>query len=100
MRIASTITPPGPRAVDPVCGMVVDPATAKHRFSYRGNVLCSALPVAGPNSRPIPNIVCAEAGQGGSVQGRGRACVARRLRLQSRRVGRKPRRRAIDPSAA
>jgi Cu+-exporting ATPase len=23
-------------AIDPVCGMRVDPATAKHRFSYRG----------------------------------------------------------------
>jgi P-type Cu+ transporter len=24
-------------AIDPVCGMKVDPATAKHRFSYQGN---------------------------------------------------------------
>ncbi len=31
-------------AIDPVCGMKVDPATAKHRFSYRGEdyVFCSA----------------------------------------------------------
>lgn len=32
------------RAIDPVCGMSVDPATARHRFSYRGQdyFFCSA----------------------------------------------------------
>jgi P-type Cu+ transporter len=32
------------RAVDPVCGMSVDPLTAKHRFAYRGqdHFFCSA----------------------------------------------------------
>ena len=24
------------RVLDPVCGMTVDPATAKHRFAYKG----------------------------------------------------------------
>ncbi|WP_454631992.1 heavy metal translocating P-type ATPase [Bradyrhizobium cenepequi] len=34
----------GALATDPVCGMKVDPATAKHRFSYRGEdyFFCSA----------------------------------------------------------
>jgi len=32
------------RAIDPVCGMTVDPATAKHRFAYKGQdyFFCSA----------------------------------------------------------
>jgi Cu+-exporting ATPase len=36
--------PPAARAIDPVCGMTVDPATAKHRFTYRGQdvLFCSA----------------------------------------------------------
>jgi len=35
--------PKAARAIDPVCGMKVDPATAKHRFAYRGEdyVFCS-----------------------------------------------------------
>ncbi|MDQ8726941.1 heavy metal translocating P-type ATPase [Bradyrhizobium sp. LHD-71] len=33
-----------PKAIDPVCGMTVDPVSAKHRFAYRGedHVFCSA----------------------------------------------------------
>ena len=32
------------RVIDPVCGMTVDPATAKHRFAYKGQdyFFCSA----------------------------------------------------------
>jgi Cu+-exporting ATPase len=35
---------PGVQALDPVCGMEVDPATSKHRFDHGGRIFhfCSA----------------------------------------------------------
>jgi Cu+-exporting ATPase len=36
--------PAAAKTIDPVCGMTVDPATAKHRFTYKGeeHLFCSA----------------------------------------------------------
>ena len=42
------------RCVDPVCGMSVDPATAKHARASRPDLPFLLAPAAAPNSSPIP----------------------------------------------
>ena len=46
-------------AIDPVCGMKVDPHTAKHRARTWGpHRIISARPAAAPNSSPIRTSIC------------------------------------------
>ena len=47
----------GAKALDPVCGMTVDPQTAKHQAIHHDRPYFFCCPAAKPSSRPIPAVI-------------------------------------------